>query len=58
MNKGVIIDEFGISHGGWIETIFTLEKAFSVVSNHHQLLNEYLLHNFFAFLPKIIIKSN
>ena len=53
-----MIDEFGISHGGWIETIFTLEKAFSVVSNHHQLLNEYLLHNFFAFLPKIIIKSN
>ena len=38
---------------------FLLRKKFFGRINHHQLLNEYVLHNFFAFYQILLIaKSN
>ena len=46
------------SQRGYIETIFLYKKLFGCI-NHHQLLNEYVLHNFFAFYQTLlIVKSN
>ena len=36
---------------------FLLYKKLFGPMNHHQLLNEYVLHNFFAFDQTLFVKS-
>ena len=50
----IIIDKFAMIQRGWVKKTFLLYKKLVGWINHHQLLNECILHNFFAFLSNII----
>ena len=52
-----IIDKFALIHRLCLKTILLYKKLFGGI-NHHQLLNEYVLHIFFAFYQTLIVKSN
>ena len=51
----LIIDKFAFIYKRWVKTIFTL--CFGRI-NHHQLLNEYILHKISAFYETLIVKNN
>ena len=53
----LIIDKFGIIHRGWIKTFYFIRSFYGSI-NHHQLLNENVLHNIVAFYQPFIVKNN
>ena len=50
INSFFIIGKFAIIHKGWIKAPFFLCKKLFSCMNHHLSPNEYVLHNFFAFI--------
>ena len=53
-----MINNFAIIHERLKKKSFSLYKKLFRHTNHHQLLNDYVRYNFFAFYQILIVKSN